>query len=341
MYKKLLALCLAALLTASAAGCSQGTEGSSAPAEGGSAPAGDAAPSGEVVTIRMGGWGNFEDEHAPGTVGMEEAIGVKIEFQKYPTALLALIFLVPVFYVMYNSLLPKRYIGSFVPPSVWSLDNYKELFADFPIMGWYKNTAISTLAVVLGNIVFTPMAGYGLARLRFPGKKVIFVCLMLSMMIPGQLVLLPQYIMMAQMGLVDTLAAIIIPYLSQSMFIFMARQFFYGIPEELEEAARIDGLGRFGTYVRIVLPISGVLIATIAIFNFTGTWNSYLVPSTFISTLEKFVLVVGLQTVNNEHFQQENLTLAGVFLLSFPVIIFFMFTQKFFVQGIATSGIKS
>ena len=85
MYKKLLALCLAALLTASAAGCSQGTEGSSAPAEGGSAPAGDAAPSGEVVTIRMGGWGNFEDEHAPGTVGMEEAIGVKIEFQKYPT----------------------------------------------------------------------------------------------------------------------------------------------------------------------------------------------------------------------------------------------------------------
>lgn len=231
--------------------------------------------------------------------------------------------------------------GSFVPPSVWSLDNYKELFADFPIMGWYKNTAISTLSVVLGNIVFTPMAGYGLARLRFPGKKVIFVCLMLSMMIPGQLVLLPQYIMMAQMGLVDTLAAIIIPYLSQSMFIFMARQFFYGIPEELEEAARIDGLGRFGTYVRIVLPISGVLIATIAIFNFTGTWNSYLVPSTFISTLEKFVLVVGLQTVNNEHFQQENLTLAGVFLLSFPVIIFFMFTQKFFVQGIATSGIKS
>lgn len=85
MYKKLLALCLAALLTASAAGCSQGTEGGSAPAEGGSAPAGDAAPSGEVVTIRMGGWGNFEDEHAPGTVGMEEAIGVKIEFQKYPT----------------------------------------------------------------------------------------------------------------------------------------------------------------------------------------------------------------------------------------------------------------
>ena len=255
--------------------------------------------------------------------------------------LLALLFLVPVFYVMYNSLLPKRYIGSFVSPALWSLDNYKELFSEYPIMKWYGNTAVSTVAVVLGNIFFTPLAGYGLARLRFPGKKVIFICLMLSMMIPGQLVLLPQYIMMAKMGLVNTLFAITLPYLSQSMFIFMSRQFFYGIPEELEEAARIDGLGRFGTYFRIILPISGVLMATIAIFNFTGTWNSYLVPSTFISTQDKYVLVVGLQTVNNAHFQQENLTLAGIFLLAFPVIIFFMFTQRFFVQGIATSGIKS
>ena len=253
---------------------------------------------------------------------------------------LALIFLVPVFYVFYNSLLPKRYIGTFVSPDIWSLDNYKELFSKFPILRWYGNTALSTVAVVAGNIFFTPLAGYALARLRVPGRKVIFLCLMLSMMIPGQLVLLPQYIMMAKAGLVDTLWAITLPYLSQSMFIFMSRQFFYGIPEELEEAARIDGLGRFGTYFRTVLPISGVLLATIAIFNFTGTWNSYLVPSTFISSADKYVLVVGLQTVNNQHFQQENLTLAGVVLLSFPVIGFFMFTQKFFVQGIATAGLK-
>lgn len=254
--------------------------------------------------------------------------------------LLAMLFLVPVLYVFYNGLLPKRYIGTMAPPSVWTLDNFKELFTEFPIFTWYKNTAISTAGVVLGNMFFTPLAGYGLAKMRFPGKKVIFLCLMLSMMIPGQLVLLPQYIMMARMGLVNTLWAITIPYISQSMFIFMARQFFYGIPEELEEAARIDGLGRFGTYFRIVLPISGVLLATIAIFNFTGTWNSYLVPSTFINEPSKYVLVVGLQTVNNQYFKQENLTMAGIVLLSFPVIIFFMFTQKFFVQGIATSGLK-
>jgi multiple sugar transport system permease protein len=186
-----------------------------------------------------------------------------------------------------------------------------------------------------------PFAGYALAKLRFPGRKVVFLILLLSMMIPFQLVLIPQYIMLAKAGLVNTLFAITLPFLSQSMFIFMSRQFFYSIPSELEEAARIDGLSRFGTYFRIVLPISGTLLATIAILNFTGTWNSYLVPATYINSIDKYTLVVGLQTVNNAHFERENLTLAGVFLLSFPVMIFFVFTQRLFVQGIATAGIKS
>lgn len=200
----------------------------------------------------MGGWGNFQDEHEPGTVGMEEAIGVKIEFQKYPTDA-----------DFWNNL-PAQIAAKTAP--------------DF---------------ISLTNELYLPYINDGLV------------------------VPLTSYVEDGTISCWDSIA------------------------QNLKDIWEIDGLGRFGTYVRIVLPISGVLIATIAIFNFTGTWNSYLVPSTFISTLEKFVLVVGLQTVNNEHFQQENLTLAGVFLLSFPVIIFFMFTQKFFVQGIATSGIKS
>lgn len=255
--------------------------------------------------------------------------------------ILAAIFLVPIFYVFYNSLLPKRYIQTFVSPSVWTLDNYKQLFTEYPILKWYGNTLISTLVIVAGNMFFTPLAGYALAKLRFPGRKVVFLILLLSMMIPFQLVLIPQYIMLAKAGLVNTLFAITLPFLSESMFIFMSRQFFYSIPSELEEAARIDGLSRFGTYFRIVLPISGTLLATIAIFNFTGTWNSYLVPATYINSIDKYTLVVGLQTVNNAHFDRENLTLAGVFLLSFPVMIFFVFTQRLFVQGIATAGIKS
>ena len=250
-------------------------------------------------------------------------------------ALLALIFLVPVFYVMYNSLLPKRYIGSFVPPSVWSLDNYKELFADFPIMGWYKNTAISTLAVVLGNIVFTPMAGYGLARLRFPGKKVIFVCLMLSMMIPGQLVLLPQYIMMAQMGLVDTLAAIIIPYLSQSMFIFMARQFFYGIPEELEEAARIDGLNEFQIFIRMFIPMMKPTYASAATITFMGAWNAYLWPKVVMQTNEAITMPMLVANTMGGYVIDYGVVMAAVTICSLPTVIIFFCLQKSFTNAVA------
>lgn len=252
----------------------------------------------------------------------------------------AAVFVLPILYVMYNSLLPRHLIGSWAAPANWTLDNYRELIQKYPVGGWYKNTIISTVVVVLGNSIIPPMAGYALAKLRFPGRQVAFICVLLSMMVPFQLIIIPQYIMLAQFKLVNTLYAITIPFLSQTMFIVISRQFFLGIPAELEEAARIDGLGRMGTYFRIVLPISGVLIATILIFNFAGTWNSYLIPSTYINTTSKYTLVVGLQTVNNAHFQRENLTLAGVFLLSFPVMFFFAAMQKYFVQGIASTGLK-
>lgn len=252
----------------------------------------------------------------------------------------ALIFLFPILYVIYSSLLPRQYIGQFVGFDKLTINNYVELLGDYPIWGWYKNTALSTLVVVAGNVVIPPMAGYALAKLRFPGRNVAFICVLLSMMVPFQLIIIPQYIMLAKFKMVNTLYAITIPFISQTMFIVISRQFFLDIPAELEEAARIDGLGRIGTYVRVVLPISGVLIVTILIFNFAGTWNSYLIPSTYINTTSKYTLVVGLQTVNNQHFARENLLLAGVFVLAFPVMFFFAFMQKYFVQGIARTGLK-
>ena len=250
--------------------------------------------------------------------------------------LLALLFLVPVFYVMYNSLLPKRYIGSFVMPSLWSLDNYKELFSEFPIMKWYGNTAISTVAVVLGNIFFTPLAGYGLAKLRFPGRKVIFICLMLSMMIPGQLVLLPQYIMMAKMGLVNTLLAIILPYLSQSMFIFMSRQFFYGIPEELEEAARIDGAGPWRFFVDVVLPLSRTNTAALFVVLFIYGWNQYLWPLLVTNQESMYTIVMGIQRMVNipDAVPEWNLIMAVALLGMLPPLLVVLGMQKLFVRGL-------
>lgn len=253
----------------------------------------------------MGGWGNFQDEHEPGTVGMEEAIGVKIEFQKYPTDA-----------DFWNNL-PAQ-IAAKTAPDFISLTN--ELYLPYindglvvPLTSYVEDGTIScwdSIAQNLKDIWEIDGEIYGIPTHQSPAVFAINMNLW------------------NEAGLTED----DFPETWDDVL---------EICQVFKDQLGLTGLCRFGTYVRIVLPISGVLIATIAIFNFTGTWNSYLVPSTFISTLEKFVLVVGLQTVNNEHFQQENLTLAGVFLLSFPVIIFFMFTQKFFVQGIATSGIKS
>ena len=139
----------------------------------------------------------------------------------------------------------------------------------------------------------------------------------------------------------NTIWAITLPFLSQTMYLFIARQFFYSVPDELIEAARIDGVSHVGAFFKIVCPMSKPLYATIEILAFTGTWNSYLVPASFINRIEKFTLVVGLQTVNMSFFQKTNLTMAGVVLLSFPVILFFIFNQKKFVQGVMSSGIKA
>lgn len=255
--------------------------------------------------------------------------------------LLAVIFLAPLLYVLYNSLLPYRYVQTWAPVDVWTLDNYKELLTKYPILRWYWNTFASTALVVAGNLVFPVMAGYALAKLRFPGKKLIFGVLLVSMMVPFQLTMIQMYIMLANMKMHNTIWAITLPFLCQTMYLFISRQFFYAVPTELIEAARIDGTGFAGAFFKIVLPISKPLLATIAILTFTGTWNSYLVPATFINKVEKFTLVEGLQTVNMAFFQKTNLTLAGVVLLSFPVILFFIVNQKQFVKGVMSSGIKA
>lgn len=266
---------------------------------------------------------------------------IKKTVQYLVLVIIACIFLAPLLYVLYNSLLPYRYVQTWAPFRVWTFDNYKELFAKYPIVKWYWNTFASTMIVVAGNMIFPVMAGYALAKLRFPGRKMIFSILLISMMVPFQLIMIQMYIMLAKMNMHNTIWAITLPFLSQTMYLFIARQFFYAVPDELIEAGRIDGVSHAGAFFKIVCPMAKPLFATIAILTFTGTWNSYLVPATFINKVDKYTLVVGLQTVNMSYFQKTNLTMAGVVLLSFPVILFFIFNQKQFVQGVMSSGIKS
>ncbi len=255
-------------------------------------------------------------------------------------SLLSLVFLIPLFYALYTSLLPLQYVDKIVSFDKFTLNNYITLFQKTEVVQWFINTVIVTVLTVLGNVVLNTMAGYALAKFNFPGKNLIFILVLASMMIPFQLIITPMYIMVAKLQLHNSLAGLILPFLYNCLYIFMARQFFMTIPKEIEEAATIDGLSKAMTFFRIIVPLSGNIIATIIILNFTTTWNSYLVPATFINEKSKYLLVVGLRTVNDQYFTRPNLVMAGVILTTLPVLLLFLRYQKYFVQGIATTGIK-
>lgn len=253
---------------------------------------------------------------------------------------LTLLFVVPFLYALYNSLLPLSEVDRLVPISHFSLDNYVTLFTKYKVQKWLMNTVVMTFIIVVGNVVLTSMAGYALAKFRFPGKKVISFMVIITMMVPYQLIVTPLYLTIVNIGWNNTMASITVPYLCQCVYVFFTQQYFQSIPPDLEEAARLDGLSRGGVFFRIVVPISKPALTTIIILCFTGTWNSYFVPATFITEEKLYPLVVGLNTIKARYFARPNLSLAGVILLTIPVLVVYVIFQKWFIQGVASTGIK-
>lgn len=253
---------------------------------------------------------------------------------------LALIFVVPLAYAVVTSLVPFEYVNKIPPLNVLTLDNYSKLFHQYPMLTWYKNTIVIAVLTLAGNLATSLLAGYALAKFKFRGRELIFNGILASLMIPFQVLLTPLYIMVATLGWHNTSTGLVVPFLVNALSIFMARQFYMSIPDELIDAARVDGLGYIRSYFSITLPLSGPLIATIAILDFTSCWNAYLVPSTFLSQRSAFTLPLGLTTVKAANFIRPNETMAGVILLSLPILLLFFLLQKWFVEGIATSGIK-
>ena len=253
---------------------------------------------------------------------------------------LAVVFIFPMCYAIYNSLLPLDKVNQIVPLSNFTIQNYMDLFTQHPILTWLINTVIVAGVTLICQLFTALLAGYALAKLRFWGRKAAFNIVLVTLMIPFQVLLTPLYIMVAGLGWHDRLVGLIVPFMLNSLYVFMARQFFVTIPDELIEAARIDGLLHAGCFLKIVLPLSTPLITTITIFNFTQSWNAYLVPFTFVSSQEKYTLVVGLNTLKDTFFNRINLTMAGVVVISIPILIIFLILQKQFIQGIASDGIK-
>jgi multiple sugar transport system permease protein len=253
---------------------------------------------------------------------------------------LALAFLVPLVYALITSLVPFDKVNEIPALSDLTLDNYRTLFEKYPMLTWYKNTIIVAVFTLLGNLTTALLGGYALAKFKFKGRNFIFTVIVALLMIPFQILLTPLYIMVAKLGWHNTNIGLIVPFLVNCLSVFMARQYYMSFPDELIEAARIDGIGYIRSYFKIVLPLSGPLVITLAILDFTSCWNAYLVPSTFLARSTAFTLPVGLTTIKAANFIRPNETMAGVILLSLPIIMLFLILQKWFIRGIATSGIK-
>lgn len=253
----------------------------------------------------------------------------------------AVITLGPYIWSIMTSLKPTSELDTFsINIRHLTLDNYKMIITKFPFLRWFLNSVIVAAIVTLGNMLFNSMAGYALARINFPGKNLLFIVVLALMMIPGQVVMIPIYILLSKLGWVNTYMGLTIPFLTSNFGIFLMRQFFLTIPRELEEAARIDGMHRFGIFFKIVLPLSKPALTTQFIFMFTGNWNSFLWPSLLASSSEMYTLPVGLNSFYGHYYQFWNQVMTGATLLTLPTIVIFIIFQRYFVRGIATTGIR-
>ncbi|MYW10904.1 ABC transporter permease subunit [Streptomyces sp. SID2563] len=228
-------------------------------------------------------------------------------------------------------------------PTEWTLANFRELLDLMDIARNFLNSAVVAVVVTACNLVFCSMLGYALAKLNFFGKRGVLAIVLGALMVPGNLMLLPQFVMMSKMGLLDSYAGLILPFAAGAFGVFLMRQFMSAIPDELLEAARIDGAGEWYIFWRIVIPLVKPALATLAIFVFLGSWNNFLWPLVATNDPDKYTLPVALATFATDPTKaagSNGVLMAGAFLVVLPVVAVFIALQRHFTQGIATSGLK-
>jgi multiple sugar transport system permease protein len=256
---------------------------------------------------------------------------------------LALVMVVPLAWMLVTSLQTldetRRFPPTLVPSSA-EVGNYAEVLRQAPFARWFMNTLLVTVASVAGNLLFCSLAGYAFARIKFFGREVVFILVLATLMVPFQVIIIPSFLIVRQLGLIDTLGALILPNLAGAFGIFLLRQFFRTLPIELEEAARIDGASRLGVLFKIVLPLSGPALATLAVITFMWTWNDFLWPLITIYGADHMTLQLGLSTFQGAHQTNTHLLMAASVMSVLPVLLLFFVAQRYFVRGIATTGLK-
>ncbi|MFS0688642.1 carbohydrate ABC transporter permease [Sporosarcina sp. 179-K 8C2 HS] len=221
-----------------------------------------------------------------------------------------------------------------------SFGSFKNLFKKHDVGKWFFNSIYIAVVVTIGILLIDSMAGYVLAKKKFPGRNLIFWIIISTMMIPGQVTLVPLFIMVGNLGLMDTHWALILPDLSMVVGLFLMRQFMYSIPDELLEAARMDGASEWRTFWTVVLPLARPGLAALGIFTFMSVWNSFLWPIIVLNTAELYTLPVGLKTLQDANLASFKLLMSGAAVAAIPMIIVFILFQRYFIQGLTLGGVK-
>ncbi len=256
---------------------------------------------------------------------------------------LAVTMLAPFLWMVLTSFMDELEVFHFPPrfwPQQWLFANWPEALTSLPFARFFLNSAVMSAGITLGQLVFCSMAGYAFARLDFPLRNSIFLAFLSFLMVPVIVLVIPRFLLVNGLGWIDTFAGLIIPEMVSVWGIFLMRQFFLGLPRDLEDAARIDGAGEWAIFRRIVLPLSKPALATLGVFSFVGSWQSFLWPLIATRSLHMRTMEIGIASFHTIYSDNWPLQMAAATAGVLPLVVLFFFAQRYFVRGIALTGMK-
>jgi multiple sugar transport system permease protein len=256
----------------------------------------------------------------------------------------ALIFLLPFLWMLSTSLKPDAQLFAYPPiwlPSPLQWENYPESVSYVPFFTYLKNTLIISLSSMVGVVISSSLAAYSLSRIQWPGRHILFLITIATLMLPFQVTLIPVFLVFSRLGWVGDFRPLILPqFFGYAYYIFLLRQFFMTIPFELSEAAHIDGASEWRIFWSVILPLAKPALATVAVFQFIRSWTDYLNPLIYLNDQNLYTLQLGLQQYSSQYGREWGLLMAAAVLITLPPIIIFFLTQRTFVQGVTLTGIK-
>jgi ABC-type glycerol-3-phosphate transport system permease component len=264
----------------------------------------------------------------------------------YPTVIAgAVVLTIPLLWLVSTSFKDTSLIFNFPPqwipnPIAWW--NFVDIWTEVPFAMFLKNTVILTSINIVGGVMSASFVAFGFARLRFPGRDVLFMILLGTLMLPSQVTLIPQFVLFRILKWLDSFKPLTVPVFfgGSAYYIFLLRQFYMRLPLALDDAARIDGCSSFGIYWRIILPQSRPVLGVLAIFSFLGNWNGFFLPLIYLNSMEKYPLALGLMLFRGMNYTAWNMLMAGSVLMSLPCIVVYFVAQRYFVQGIVFTGVE-